>query len=329
MPSEDRANKDSKGQQADRGREAKRPQDIPARGWKDVLLRAWRHSNERNMSLIAGGVTYSVLVALFPGLAALVSIYGLVADPHQVEKQINAMSGLMAPSAQKLIGDELHQLVSASSGALGIGVIIGILIALYSASRGMSGMISALDIAYDQEERRSFIKFNLIALALTVALLIGGIIAIALVAILPAVLNGMGASEITKWVAMVIEWPLLIVFMMATLAVLYRYAPDRDEPRWQWTSPGAITATLLWIIGSILFTVYVSHFGNYNKTYGSLGALVVLLTWLWLSAYVVLLGAEVNAESERQTRQDTTTGPPEPMGTRGATAADTTGKSQG
>jgi len=308
-----------------RGRAAERPEQIPPRGWKDVLKRAWAANSEKNLSLVAGGVTYYVVLALFPGLAALVSIYGLVADPHTIEKEVNSMSGLLPGDAQTLISTELHSLVSASGGALSIGVVIGLLIALWSASRGMSGMISALDIAYGQEETRSFFRFNLIALLLTIVLIIGGLIAIGLIAGLPAVLNGAGVNSTAKWVAYIVEWPLLIVFVMIMLAVLYRYAPNRDEPKWEWVSPGAIVATVIWVIGSIIFTVYVSHFGNYNKTYGSLGAIIALLTWLWLSAYVVLLGAEINAESERQTRKDTTEGRPKPMGRRGATAADTLG----
>jgi membrane protein len=309
------------------GREADQPQHIPVRGWKDIVIRAWNDSNEKNISLVAGGVTYYVVVALFPGLAALVSIYGLIANPATIANNINALSGMLLPSAQKLISDELHQLVSTSGGALSFGAVIGILIALYSASRGMSGMITALDIAYGQEEKRGFIRFNLLAIVLTIGLLIGGIIALALVAVLPAVLSG--TSGVVKWVVYVVEWPVLVLFMMGMLAVLYRYAPDRDEPRWEWTSPGAIIASILWVVASILFSVYVAHFGNYNKTYGSLGAVVVLLTWLWLSAYVVLLGAEINSESERQTKKDTTVGEPQPMGSRGATAADTLGKAKG
>lgn len=292
-----------------------------------MIKRALSDSGEKNLSLIAGGVTYYVVLALFPGLAALVSIYGLVADPGQVERQVNALSGLLPDSTKQLIGDELHQLVSASGGALSIGVVLGIAFALWTASRGMSGMIGALDIAYDQVERRSFLRFNAVALVLTIGLIVSGLIVIALVAGLPAVLSAIGANPGTKWVALIVEWPLLIIFVMLMLAALYRFAPDRSEPRWEWISPGAVTATVLWTIGSVVFSIYVSHFGSYNRTYGSLGAVIVLLTWLWLSAYVVLLGAEINAQAERQTRRDTTTGNPKPMGTRGANAADTLGKS--
>ena len=312
---------------AERGREAERPQDIPLAGWKDVLRRAWKQTGEDNISLVAGGVTYYVLLALFHGLATLVSIYGLFSDPAQVQKQIGAMSGVLPADAQKLIGSELQSLVHASGGALGIGAVIGFLVAFWSASRGMSGLMTALNIAYEEKERRGFIRLNLMALALTVGLILGGLIAIGLVAGAPAVLNAVGLGAITRWLVYILEWPVLIVLVMAALAVLYRYGPSRERPRWQWISPGAAAATLLWLLGSIVFTVYVAHFGNYNKTYGSLGAIIVMLTWLYLSAYAVLLGAEINAEAERQTRRDTTEGPPQPIGQRGAKAADTLGPS--
>ncbi len=312
---------------AKRGREAERPQDIPVLGWKDIARRAWKDFQDKNLSLVAGGVTYYMILALFPGLAALVSIYGLVADPYQIEQQLNSMNGLLEGSAKRLISTELHQLASAPGGALSIGAVAGLLLALWSASRGMSGMITALDIAYDQPERRGFFRYNMIALLLTLVCVIGGLIVVGLVAGLPAVMAATGAGSATKTVVLIVEWPVLIVFVMTMLAILYRYAPDRDEPKWQWVSPGALTATVLWLVSSILFSVYVSHFGSYNKTYGSLGAIIVLLTWLWISVSAVLLGAEINAESERQTRRDTTVGTPEPMGRRGAVAADTLGES--
>jgi membrane protein len=281
------------------------PRQIAGSGWKQVLVRSYRGVNDKNLFLIAGGVTYSVLLALFPALLALVSLYGLVFDPTQVEKQVTAMSGVLPDSARGLISTELHQLVSTSGGALSTGAIIGVLFALWTASRGMSGMMSALDIAYGETETRSFIRFNLVALAMTLALIVGGVLAIGLVAGVPAVVSALdstGAGGLVKWVVLIAEWPVLIVVIMTLLAVLYRFAPDRHPPRWRWVTPGAIIGTLLWIIGSILFSVYVANFSNYNATYGSLGAVVVLLTWLYLSAFVVLLGAEVNAEAEQQMR---------------------------
>ena len=294
--------------QTGRGREAKHPRQIPGAGWKDVLWRTYKAINDKNVFLVAGGVTYYVLLALFPALLALVFIYGLVFDRTQVEKQVATMSGLLPGSAQQLIASELHQIVSSSGGALSIGVVISVLFALWSASRGMSGMMFGLDIAYGETETRSFIRFNLIAVVLTLGLIVGGVVVIALVAVLPAVSAAIqGGGGVLKWVALIIEWPVLFGLVMFLMAVLYRYAPNRRAPQWRWASPGGIIGGVLWIMGSILFSTYVANFANYNATYGSLGAVVVLLTWLYLSAFVVLLGAQINTELERQTKEDTTT----------------------
>jgi membrane protein len=292
-----------------------------------VAWRSWQEVSDNNIFLIAGGVTYAVVLALFPGLAALVSIYGLLLDPAQIERQMAALTGILPDQSRQMLTDELHQLASASSGALGFGASAGLLFALWSASRGMSGLVTATNIAYEQKETRSFLRFNLIVLLLTSGVVAGGLIAIALIALLPAATQFVNLGPLTKWVLLVVQWPLLIVLVMAGLAILYRYAPNRDEPRWRWVSPGAITATVMWIVGSIGFTIYVTHFGSYDKTYGSLGGAVVLLTWLYVSAFAVLLGAVVNAQSERQTRRDTTEGTPRRMGQRGAYAADTVGPS--
>ena len=175
-------------------------------------------------------------------------------------------------------------------------------------------MMTALNIAYAQPEGRGFIKFNATALVLTVVVIFGGLIALALVAGLPAMLNAASGHGPGRWVGLVVEWPLLIVFVMSIIALIYRYGPDRNEPKWKWVFPGVIVATILWIVGSILFTVYVYHFGSYNKTYGSLSALLVLLIWMWLSAFAVLFGAEVNGEAERQARGDTTASASSPRG---------------
>jgi membrane protein len=317
------------GPPASRGRTASEPTQIPPRGWRDILMRSWGMVQESNIFLVSGGVTYAIILALFPGLAALVSIYGLLLDPTQVEKQVAALSTVLPPETAQMIGDELHSLVTAPSRALGFSAVVTLLFALWSASRGMSGLITALDIAYQQKETRGFFKFNLIAVGLTVLTLIGGIITIALVGVLPAVVGWLGLGVLTQWVLLGLEWPLLIVVVMTGLAMLYRYAPDRKEARWRWVTPGAIIATVLWILGSIGFSVYVSHFNSYDKTYGSLGGVVVMLTWLYLSAFVALLGAVINAQAERQTVADSTTGHPSPMGKRRAYAADTVGDTPG
>ncbi len=313
--------------QQNRGRSATSPHQIPMPGWKDILVRSWKDVSANNIFLVAGGVTYAVLLALFPALAALVSIYGLLLNPEQVEQQVAALSRILPQESTQMIADELHKLVSASSGSLSISAGVALVLALWSASRGMSGLITALDIAYDEKETRGFFKLNFIAIGLTMAMLIGGTVIIALVGVLPAAIQFVGLGGVTQWLVLILEWPILIAVVMLGLAVLYRYAPDRHPPRWRWVSPGAIAATFLWLLGSLGFTVYVAHFNSYDKTYGSLGGVVVMLTWLYLSAFVALFGAVVNAQSERQTRADSTVGQPKPLGDRRAYAADTIGES--
>jgi len=292
-----------------RGRDADTPWQIPVRGWVDILRRAWKGTTERNLSLVAGGVTYYLLLALFPGLAALFSVYGLVANAADAAKIAQSLSGMLPPSTVALMRDELTQLASASSPSLGLGAIIGITIALWSGVRGMTGMMTALNIAYDQPERRGFIRFNATALMLTIVVVIGGLIAFGFVAGLPAVMHWVGARRPGRWIGLVVEWPLLIVSVMGMMALIYRYGPDRSEPGWKWASLGVIVATILWVLGSVLFSAYIYYFGSYNKTYGSLGLPLILLTWMWLSVFVVMFGAEINGEAERQTHQNTTARP--------------------
>lgn len=276
------------------------PRRQPARFWWDVLKRSWFQVSENNIFLAAGGVTYALLVALFPGLAAMVSIYGLALNPEQVEQQVAAMAHILPPETATMIGTQLHQLVSTSANALSIRAGIALLIALWSASRGMSGMLNALDIAYQEKETRSVVRYNLMAIGLTLFVIVGGTVTIALVGILPVVIQAVGLGAFAKWGLLIVEWPLLILGVLTGLAVLYRFGPDHEHPKWRWISPGAVIATLLWLIGSVGFTVYVTHFSSYDKTYGSLGGVVVMLTWLWLSSFVALLGAVINAEVERQ-----------------------------
>jgi membrane protein len=311
-----------------RGRDAEHPGKIPGLGWLDVLWRAWGEVSEANLFLVAGGVTYAILLALFPALAALVSIYGLVLDPAQVEREVSMLSGVLPEQSRQLLADELHQFVSTSSGTLGLGATFGLLLALWSASRGMSGLITALNIAYEERERRGLLRVNLVALGLTIALILGGLVVIALVAVLPAAVQLLGLDNGAKWLLLLVRWPLLIVVFMLGLAILYRYAPDREKPQWRWVSEGAGAATFLWLVASAGFTVYVANFNNFDKTYGSLGGVIILLTWLYLSTLIVLFGAVINNQSEKQTIRDSTQGPAKPMGQRGAQSADTVGPSR-
>jgi membrane protein len=271
----------------------------------DILQRAWKTGAERNLSLVAGGVAYYVLLALFPALAALVSIYGLVANPADAIKQAHALSSMLPATAVTSIDSEIRQITAASGKSLGLGAFIGFFIAVWSALRGMSGMISALNIAYGQSERRSFFRLNIIGALLTLVVVFGGMIALSLIVVLPIVLHQAGISGAMRWMGLTVEWPVLVLFFVGLIGLIYRYGPDRDIPKWKWASPGVIAATTLWMIGSGLFSLYIDKFGSYDKTYGALGALLVLLTWLWLSSFVVLLGAEINGEAERQTRRKT------------------------
>jgi membrane protein len=304
------------------GRLAREPTGIPCAGWWQILTRAWNSMGRDNISLIASGVGFYGLLAIFPGLAALVSTYGLVANGAEVEREIDLMRGLLPQEATGLIAQQLHSLAHASGGSLSLGVVIGILLALWSARSGASALITALNIAYREEERRSLVMQYATALAMTVALLFFGILALALVAIMPAILNILPLGGLLKNAFSLLRWPILAALFLAMLACLYRYAPSRAAPRWYWVSPGAICATVLWLAVSALFSLYVAWFGSYDKTYGSLGAVVILLMWFYLSAYAVLFGAEINAESELQTYADTTDRPEAPLGRRHATVAD-------
>jgi membrane protein len=311
----------------DRGREARRPRDIPARGWWDVTKRVKGQMAEDRLSIIAAGVAFYGLMAIFPALIALVGLYGLMFDPQQVEQQASALSAMLPPQAADIILGQLHDLTQTSSGALGFGAIAGLLLALWSASTGVRTLMEALNVAYDEEEKRGFFRFYGTALLLTLAAIAGVILAIGMVVALPVVIGFLGLTSLLEDVVSLARWPILVLMMLAGLAIVYRYGPSRHAPRWSWVSRGAVIATLLWVIGSALFSLYVARFGNYNETYGSVGAIVILLMWFLLSAYAVLIGAEVNAEAERQTKKDTTTGEEQPMGKRRAYAADTLGES--
>jgi membrane protein len=273
-------------------------------------------------------VAFYGLLAVFPGLIALVAIYGLAFDPAQVEQQVSQLKGVLPPEATDVLLAQLHDLTTTSSTALGFGAIAGIVLALWSASAGMRTLMEALNVAYDEEESRGFVGYYGTALLLTLGAVLGLIVAIALVVALPVALQFFGLGEALKWLVAIAVWPVLLVAMLVGLAIVYRFGPSRAKPRWRWVSWGAVAATLLWIVGSVLFSVYVTQFGSYNETYGSVGAIVILLMWFLLSSYAVLIGAELNAEMERQTRQDTTAGREKPMGGRGAYAADTVGESK-
>ncbi|MBA1158940.1 YihY/virulence factor BrkB family protein [Microvirga mediterraneensis] len=308
-----------------RGREAETPAQIPSLGWKDILWRTYEEFGQDRLMAVAAGVTYYALLAIFPALAALVSIYGLFADPATIQDHLNALSGVLPGGATEIIGDQVKRIASKGGGTLGLSFVIGLAISLWSANAGMKAIFDALNIVYDEEEKRSFVRLNLQSLAFTLAAIGFILLALAAIVVVPIVLDFVGLGSGVEWLLSVARWPILLAAVVAGLAVLYRYGPSRDKAEWKWVTPGGVVAAVLWLAGSMLFSWYVSNFGSYNETYGSLGAVIGFMTWIWLSSIVVLLGAEINAEMEHQTAQDTTVGPAQPLGRRGATMADTVG----
>ncbi len=307
-----------------RGRNAQTPTDIPKQGWLDVLSRTKQQLTEDNLSVVAAGVAFYGFVAVVPALAATIAIYGLVADPSQVTEQITAMGKVLPGEALPLLREQMIRITS-NDQAAGIGAIIGVLIAIYSSANATKALISGLNIAYDETETRNFFKLSAVAIMLTFGAILGAVLAVGLVAVLPSVLHHLHITGGVETLLNLLRWPILVGGFITALAVMFRYGPCRHDAKWSWVSPGAIVATVLWLIGSALFSLYVSKVGSYDKTYGPLGAVVVFLMWLYISAFVVLLGAELNSELERQTKRDTTTGAEKPLGQREATSADTVG----
>jgi membrane protein len=298
---------------------------MPKRGWKDVLVRTKAEAKEDNVALLAAGVAFYALLALVPGLIALISIYGLVADPADIERNVvDALKGSPA-EVQDLISSQLRSITESSAGKTLFAAIAGAAIALWSASSGMKHLISAINLAYDERETRGFLKLRGFALTLTIGAVTFLVIAFGAIALLPSLIAESDMPTAARWLIAGARWVVLLGGMLLALSILYRYAPNRENPRWSWASPGAVAATILWIVASLAFSIYTANFGSYNETYGSLGAVIVVMLWLLITAFVVILGAELNAELERQTKRDTTTGAEKPLGQRQAYAADTVG----
>lgn len=304
------------------GQHAGRPDEIPPRGWWQVLRRGMKAGKTDNISILAAGVAFFGFLALFPALIAALMLYGLVADPQRIAEQTRELTSALPGSAGQLVGEQVTAATSAGGGALSIGLVVALLAALWSTSSGVSNLMSAINVAYDEEETRGFAKLRGTALLLTLAMIVFALLTLTLVAVVPGVFSALDLGTVGRIVGEVVRWVLLIVVFTAALAVLYRVGPDRAAARWSWVSPGAGIVTVLWIIASAAFSLYVTFFGNYNKTYGALAGVVILMLWLYLTSYLVLLGAEINAESERQTSRDTTTGTPVPEGRREAVSAD-------
>jgi membrane protein len=288
------------------GVSAEAPTEIPRRGWWQIAKRAWRNAQDGHLSLVAAGVAFYSFMALFPALIAALLLYGLVRDPADVRAQASDWTKNLPSDAASLITKQLEQLSASSSQSLGIGLVLALALALWSAAGGVGNLVTALNIAYDEKESRSFVKQKLLSLGLTLGAIVFAVAALALVAVAPAVLDGVVDSAALRWGLEAARWVLLLLAMTVALAVLYRTAPDRTPARLSWLSVGAVTATIAWLVASLGFSLYVDNFGSYAKTYGALAGVVVLLLWLWLTVYLVLLGAAFNASAEEQTSVDTT-----------------------
>ncbi|QRM30110.1 YihY/virulence factor BrkB family protein [Microvirga sp. VF16] len=308
-----------------RGRSADTPAEIPARGWKDILWRTYEEFGKDRIMSVAAGVTYYALLAVFPAIAALVSIYGLFANPATIQDHLNTLSGVLPGGALDIIREQIIRIASQGGGTLGFGFIFGLGLSLWSANAGMKAIFDALNIVYGEEEKRSFIKLNLLSLTFTLGAIGFILFALAGIVVLPIILNFVGiGSGAETWLALA-RWPLLLIGIVLGLSLIYRFGPSRDKAEWKWVTPGGLIAAVLWLAASMLFSWYVASFGSYNETYGSLGAVIGFMTWIWISTMIVLLGAEINAEMEHQTARDTTEGAHQPMGVRGAKMADTIG----
>jgi membrane protein len=308
------------------GREAERPSEIPPRGWFAILKRVKAEVKEDNVPLLAAGVAFYAMLAIFPAIIAVATVYGMVAEPNQVESQVGEFAKGLPSGADELLTEQLKNVTSAGRQSLSIGLAVSLLAVLWSVSGGVQGLVKSLNLVYDERETRGFVKLRGLSLLLSLGAIVVAVVALALITVFPGVVDDLGLGRAGELAASIGRWVVLALLVLTALAVVYRYAPDRANPRWRWVSWGAVVGLVLWLLGSLGFSWYVDNFGKYNQTYGALAAVIVLLLWLFLSAFAVLVGAEFDAETERQTGRDTTTGPERPLGERDAEVADTLGE---
>lgn len=291
---------------------AAQPQKFTRAEWKQILKRSWKAVSTNHLSLVAAGVAFYAMLALFPGIAALVTLYGFVSDPSVIQQHLTTMVDVLPTSAYEIIETQVSNVASAGRTTLGFATLISLAVALWSSRAGVGAMITGLNIVYNEEDKRGFLKSMMIALVLTAMMLFVGLLAIAVVVVAPILLDFLPLGPLGTWVAATLRWPVIVLAVILGIGALYRWAPSRKNVRVGWLSWGAAFATAVWLAASMGFSFYVANFGSYNETYGSLGAVVILLMWFYISAFIVLFGAELNAQMERQTRQDTTTGSAKP-----------------
>jgi membrane protein len=308
-----------------RGRRSRNPLRIPFAGWKDILWRTYARINDDRLLATAAGVVFFALLAVFPAVTALVSSYGLFADPTTIGANLQTLSLMVPEGSFQIVQDQIARVLDKGSTALGWTFLFGLALAVWSANAGVKAVIDALNVAYEEREKRSFVKLNLMSLAFTTGGIAALLVMVGAVVAYPLALDHLGLAPESRFIISLVRWPLLFVILLLVLGVLYRFGPSRRAARWEWLSVGTLVAALLWIAGSSALSWYLQNFGNYNATYGSLGAAIGLMMWMWMSAIIVLCGAELNSEIEHQTAVDTTVGHPKPLGARGAVMADSLG----
>jgi membrane protein len=314
--------------QPGRARHASSPWQIPITGWKNILWRTYERIGEDRLLAVAAGVVFYGLLALFPAVTALVSLYGLFAKATTINEHLSAAGSLLPESGMSIVRDHVNRLAAKGDVKLGSGFVAGLAIALWSANSGMKAILDALNVVYEEKEKRSFIKLTLVSLCFTLAAIGALLLALGAVVIMPIALNYLGLHAVTDLLLRDLRWPVLLALIITGLAVLYRFGPSRREPRWQWISVGSVLAAIAWLGASALLSCYLTHFANYDATYGSLGAGIGLMMWMWISSIVILFGAELNSEIEHQTFRDSTVKGDKPLGARGAVMADTVGEAR-
>lgn len=305
-----------------RGHNAENPGQIPMKGWKDIALRVKDQLTKDHVPIIAGGIAFYFFLAIFPAIAAALSIYGLVMEPAQVEQQMSQLANILPEKIHQMVSNILEQQSQKPGSSLGWSLILGILISLWSSNNGTKAVFEGVNITYDETDERGFFKLTGVTLVFTIGGIIVGFIAIAMVVAFPALIDKIGLPSTLETVIQLLRWPILALIVMFSLAAVYKVAPYRSSPEFKWTSWGAIIATLIWLAGSLLFNLYISNFSSFDETYGSFAAIIILMLWFFLTAFIILLGAEINSEMEHQTSRDTTTGEDKTMGQRGGYHAD-------
>jgi membrane protein len=308
-----------------RGRHARWPSHIPWEGWKDILWRTKDAISRDRISLVAAGVSFYLLLAIFPALAALVSVYGFFADPATIRDHVAGLAGVLPAAGLDLIETQLERFVQQRPGTLGLAFLVGLGLALWSANNGVQALFTAMNVAYGEEEKRSYPRLILVSLAFTVGALLVVILFMLGIAVVPLVLAVLGLGPVADLAIRLARWPILLVAGGFAIAALKRYGPSRVPAQWRWLTWGSALTVVTWLVAAVAFSWYLANFANYDETYGSLGAAVGLMLWLWLSMLVLLAGAELDSEIELQTAEDTTVGPEKPLGERGAHVADTVG----